>query len=226
MSEPEMIIYLVSGILATTAIVVWIVQRTRIQHRERKESLEKAMRNLGLSFHGESDESAGKLLAPHPLGKCGAPKGAAMVGRGQYRDHQLVTFEYTYVVHTGKNSYAVTQTVVVLGNEHNFPDLDMGAESFLDRFKEYFGSQDIDFSSHPDFSNKYRLRGEDEESIRDLFRPRVREYFEKNDKIQLDIKGDQILIYRPGKYCKSGEELEPFLQQVVEIKEVLGGKGY
>jgi hypothetical protein len=102
----------------------------------------------------------------------------------------------------------------------------MGSESFFDRFKEYFGAQDIDFSSHPDFSNKYRLRGENENAICDLFRPSVREYFEQGDTIQLDIKAGQILIYRPGKYCKSGEELEPVLQRAVQIKEVLSGKSY
>lgn len=226
MSKYEVIIYVVIGVLAFMAFLTWVISRTKRKDRERAVSLEREMKHLEFSFHADSDESAGKLLAPHPLGKCGSPKGATKVGRGKYRDHHVVIFEYTYVIHTGNSSHPVTQTVAILNNEHNFPDLDMGSESFFDRFKEYFGAQDIDFSSHPDFSNKYRLRGEQEQTIRDLFRSRVREYFEQIDTIQLDIKGDQILIYRPGKFCKSGEELEPFLQQTVEIKEVLSGKGY
>ena len=226
MSEYEGIIYFVLGVLVVIAFVVWMVRLTNRKNKERTESLDKGMRYLGLSFHADSDESAGKLLAPHPLGKCGSPKGATKIGRGNYRDQEVVIFDYTYVIHTGKSSHAIIQTVVVLKNEQNFPDLDMGSESFFDRFKEYFGAQDIDFSSHPNFSNKYRLRGDDEDAICNLFRPRVREYFEQNDKIQLDIKGDQILIYQPGKCCKSGEELEPVLQRAVAIKEVLGGKSY
>ena len=154
MSKYEVIIYVVVGVLAFMAFLTWIIIWSKRKNQERTESMEKGMRYLGFSYHGDSDESAGKLLAPHPLGKCGAPKGATKVGRGNYRDHEVVIFEYTYVIHTGKSSHAITQTVVVLNNEHNFPDLDMGSENFFDRFKEYFGAQDIDFSSHPDFSNK------------------------------------------------------------------------
>ncbi|MGE4615272.1 MAG: hypothetical protein AAEJ46_13135, partial [Planctomycetota bacterium] len=91
----------------------------------------------------------------------------------------------------------------------------------LDRFKEYFGAQDFDFSAHPAFSKKYRLRGTDEDAIRDLFRPEVREYFENNDMIHVDIKEQQILIYKPGKYTKEQGQFEEFLQRAVEILELI-----
>ncbi|MEE2889704.1 MAG: hypothetical protein VX404_04590 [Planctomycetota bacterium] len=224
MSEYEKITYLILGLIAVIAFVVWIVILSNRKNKERGEALEQGMMRFGLSFHADSDESAGKLLAPHPLGKCGSPKGATKVGRGNYHDHEVVIFEYTYMIHTGKSSHAVIQTVVILKNEQNFPDLDMGSESFFDRFKEYFGAQDIDFSSNPGFSRKYRLRGDDEYAICDLFRPQVLEYFENHDKIQLDIKGDQILIYQPGKYCKSAEDLELLLNRAVEIKNLFAGK--
>ena len=224
MSQVELIIYVSLGSLVVIAFVAWIVILSNRKNKERGEALEQGMMRFGLSFHADSDESAGKLLAPHPLGKCGSPKGATKVGRGNYGDHEVVIFEYTYMIHTGKSSHAVRQTVVILKNEQNFPDLDMGSESFFDRFKEYFGAQDIDFSSNPGFSRKYRLRGDDEYAICDLFRPQVLEYFENHDKIQLDIKGDQILIYQPGKYCKSAEDLEALLDRAVEIKNLFAGK--
>lgn len=224
MSQVELIIYVSLGSLVVIAFVAWIVILSNRKNKERGEALEQGMMRFGLSFHADSDQSAGKLLAPHPLGKCGSPKGATKVGRGNYHDHEVVIFEYTYMIHTGKSSHAVRQTVVILKNEQNFPDLDMGSESFFDRFKEYFGAQDIDFSSNPGFSRKYRLRGDDEYAICDLFRPQVLEYFENHDKIQLDIKGDQILIYQPGKYCKSAEDLEALLDRAVEIKNLFAGK--
>ena len=222
MGEVETNYYYFSLGLIAASLLVWGLlrqQKNTAKLRSAKIGLE-ALR-LGLSFRGESDLSTGELLAPHALGKSGPAKGARNVARGSYRGHPLVAFEFSYVVSTGNSSQTVRQTVVILENSGRHPDLELCAEGMFDRFKEYFGSQDFDFSAHPAFSKKYRLRGTDENSIRDLFRPEVREYFENNDIFHLDIKEQQVLIYQPGHYAKEQGQFEEFLQSAVEILELL-----
>ncbi|RUA07535.1 MAG: hypothetical protein DSY81_12220 [Bacillota bacterium] len=221
MGEVEKITYLSLGFVGVILLVWWLVRHQKKTEKMHSARIGIEVERLGLSFQGDSDPSAGELLAPHPLGKWGSAKGARSVARGSYRGHPLVAFEFSYVVSTGKSSHTVRQTVVILENSKSLPDLELCAEGVLDRFKEYFGAQDFDFSAHPAFSKKYRLRGTDEDSIRDLFRPEVREYFENNDMIHVDIKEQQILIYKPGKYAKEQGQFEEFLQRAVEILELL-----
>ena len=221
MGEVEKITYLTLGLVGVILFVWWLVRHQKKTEKMRSARIGIEVERLGLSFQGGSDPSAGELLAPHPLGKWGSAKGARSVARGSFRGHPLVAFEFSYVVSTGKSSHTVRQTVVILQNSKRLPDLELCAEGVLDRFKEYFGAQDFDFSAHPAFSKKYRLRGTDEDSIRDLFRPEVREYFENNDMIHVDIKEQQILIYKPGKYAKEQCQIEEFLQRAVEILELL-----
>ncbi|MEE2857137.1 MAG: hypothetical protein VX949_07055 [Planctomycetota bacterium] len=221
MSEVEKIIYLSLGFVGVILLVWWLVKHQKKTEKMRAARIGIEVERLGLSFQGDSDPSAGELLAPHPLGKWGSAKGARSVARGSYRGHPLVAFEFSYVVSTGKSAHTVRQTVVILENSKRFPDLELCAEGVLDRFKEYFGAQDFDFSAHPAFSKKYRLRGTDEDAIRDLFRPEVREYFENNDMIHVDIKEQQILIYKPGKYAKEQGQFEEFLERAVEILELI-----
>ena len=221
MSEVEKITTLSLGLVGVILFVWWLVRHQKKTEKMRSARIGIEVERLGLSFQGGSDPSAGELLAPHPLGKWGSAKGARSVARGSFRGHPLVAFEFSYVVSTGNSSHTVCQTVVILKNSKRLPDLELCAEGVLDRFKEYFGAQDFDFSAHPAFSKKYRLRGTDEDSIRDLFRPEVREYFENNDMIHVDIKEQQILIYKPGKYAKEQGQIEEFLQRAVEILELL-----
>jgi hypothetical protein len=49
----------------------------------------------------------------------------------------------------------------------------------------------------------------------------VREYFENNDMVHLDINEQQILIYQPGRYAKQQGQFEEFLRSAVEILELL-----
>ena len=49
------------------------------------------------------------------------------------------------------------------------PAFALRPESALDRITATFGSQDIDFTDHPDFSSRYLLRGDDEGAVRRVF---------------------------------------------------------
>jgi len=64
----------------------------------------------------------------------------------------------------------------------------------LTTFKSEY--QDVDFTSHPEFSKSYLLQGEDEENIRAIFTAKLLDYFLTHEKITVEGKGNILIVYR------------------------------
>lgn len=78
------------------------------------------------------------------------------------------------------------------------------------------GYQDIDFLSHPEFSKKYLLRGENVDAISDAFSDEALSYFESQKKLSVEADGDRLIYFRAGKRIKADEVLA-FLQEASEV---------
>lgn len=70
-------------------------------------------------------------------------------------------------------------------------------ESALDRISETFGSQDIDFAGHPDFSARYLLRGDDEAAVRRAFTDDVLRALEHHPLCVLAGNGGRLAYLEP-----------------------------
>ena len=70
----------------------------------------------------------------------------------------------------------------------------------------------FDFESHPRFSKKYLLKGDNETSVRQLFNDNLIKYIESKEKISLEGGGNQLVFYRPGKRVKP-EDIENFMDE-------------
>jgi MFS superfamily sulfate permease-like transporter len=81
---------------------------------------------------------------------------------------------------------------------------------------------DIDFKSHPDFSNKYILNGINEEQVRTFFTKEIIEFFEKHDIYNIECLGAELLIYKSNTLANAGEikTLLDFGKELVEIAKV------
>jgi hypothetical protein len=64
---------------------------------------------------------------------------------------------------------------------------------------------EIKFDSHPQFSNRYWLRGKDKLGIRHIFQPQVLSYFESISDFAVEGGGNYLFIHIPGKIIESGE---------------------
>lgn len=70
----------------------------------------------------------------------------------------------------GRRRRSRSETMVVYESPRvRVPAFALRPESALDRITATFGSQDIDFPDHPDFSSRYLLRGDDEAAVRRCF---------------------------------------------------------
>lgn len=83
---------------------------------------------------------------------------------------------------------------------------------------------DIDFPSHPGFSQRFHLRGDDENAIRQFFDSGVLGFFEQlpDDFNQIvEAAGECIAVYRPGRVVNP-EAVKSFVEQASAIASSFG----
>ncbi len=147
---------------------------------------------------------------------------ARNVMAGPLAGAEALVFDYTYDtrrIDPGTSS-SVSQTVAVFRfRGRAFPVFELSAEGFLKA-----GGQDLDFASHPTFSKRFRLRGDDETAVRNLFDPCVLNFFESlRDDFGQTIEGDgeYVVVYRSGRKIKP-EAVKAFVDEVTVVASALG----
>lgn len=78
----------------------------------------------------------------------------------------------------------------------NFPIFTMEREGFFEKIEDLASNKDIDFDNHPIFSNKFLLRGLDENLIRKFFTADVLQLVETEPIYHLESNGSSLIIYR------------------------------
>ena len=88
----------------------------------------------------------------------------------------------------------------------------MHPEDIRQKVGQFFDGQDIDFASHPVFSNKYLLRGADENHFRYIFNPNPLSYLENTVNLSVKGSGNRLIPYRqsvlddPSQFQAMGDE--------------------
>jgi hypothetical protein len=100
------------------------------------------------------------------------------------------------------------------------PEFELRPENFLHKIGKVFGFDDVNFESHPLFSKAYLLRGANEEAIRDLFTPKLIEFFEANGGISLEASKDGLIYYRAGKRIKP-TDVRSFMEEGFRVYGIL-----
>jgi MFS superfamily sulfate permease-like transporter len=85
-------------------------------------------------------------------------------------------------------------TAIKIHGLPNYPKFFMMPETIIDRLTDLISSDDIDFDTHPKFSNQYILKGEDEGAIRQFFTPALLSFFENHPPYFLISNGEDLLI--------------------------------
>ena len=126
-------------------------------------------------------------------------------------------FDYAYTVESGKNHTTFTQTVVAFHTPRlQLPFFALCPESFFSFIGEMFGYTDIDFATHPRFSDSFKLTGQNEIAIRQIFHPQALSFFEAIPKVRVDGGGNYLFIYVHDQTYQP-ENLNAFLNMALSI---------
>ncbi|MBK7232587.1 MAG: hypothetical protein IPH93_10075 [Saprospiraceae bacterium] len=190
-----------------------------------RKNREEAFSNLAyeLEFQRIDPTSIGLIaqLQQLELFKAGANKKIEnLVGFQNYISDKYI-FDYSYLISTGKTSHTFHQTVLFIDcRELSLPDFFLKPENFFDTLKEWFGYKDIDFLSHPDFSDDYRLTGEYESVIRYYFSQEILELLTQYKSFWMEASNYYLIIYRD-KQLIDPLQLKAFAQFGLMIYELL-----
>ncbi len=69
------------------------------------------------------------------------------------------------------------------------PNFTLRPENLFHKIGQVFGYQDIDFDSHPEFSKRYLLKGENESEVRSTFSADTLAFYESDQKLSTEDAG-------------------------------------
>jgi hypothetical protein len=193
---------------------------SRQYEKRRTEKLRQVSMRIGLTFQPKGDKSLIEQLSHFNLFSQGRSKKIKNMFSGQQRHTQVAIFGYKYTTGSGKHTRTHQQTVMYCqASQLNLPGFALRPENIFHKVGKVFGYKDIDFTSHPTFSKKYLLRGDDEDSVRRVFEGHVLSYFENQPGVCAEGRGDQLIVYRPEKRVKP-EEIHTFIEDGFRVLEV------
>jgi MFS superfamily sulfate permease-like transporter len=111
-------------------------------------------------------------------------------------------------------------TVVKMDGLPSLPRFYMERETMVDKLNNLVLGGDINFDTHPRFSAKYILRGENESETRAIFTTEVLNFFEANSNLFMISNGDALLL-RYEMRLLNASELARLLQKAVELSRLL-----
>ncbi|MCX5752868.1 MAG: hypothetical protein NTW97_04375 [Candidatus Krumholzibacteria bacterium] len=203
---------LVLVILAAAALAGGMFFWRRRLQEKRHEALQQLAGELRWSFSPERDDSLLAGMSNFRLCAHGRSKHFTNCLRGSGDNAGTALFDYAYTVGGGKEQHTYRQTVLSLKvGGRTLPRFCLRPEHVWDRVEAFFGHKDIEFETHPDFSKKYSLRGDDEYQIRNFFGERMIAFIESMPGVSMEADGSTIILYRHRKLLKP-EEIRAFME--------------
>ena len=190
---------------------------------KRQKELQLMANSLGFSCNDEQTEKVRQLL-----------DSSFMLGNEMFFNVLGGTFNGTYFaigdfnITVGSDSRKRKQYqtyVVIHSGKLTSPNFCLQPECALFRMAEGLlnrltGSVDIDFPTHPEFSDNYFLKGSDEDAVRNFFTPRVLEYFQTNHGLSVEVFNGTLVFFRLGELVKP-DDIKTLIDNAMEVHQVL-----
>ena len=185
--------------------------------RKRTTAFGEAAADLGFTFDPAPRANLPDDLQDLYLFTQGRSRRARNILRGRTADLDVTVFDYSYTTGSGKNRTTYNQTVACFRTgELHLPTFSLRPESFWHRVGGLFGMTDIDFDTHPMFSDAYLLKGPEEDAVREVFTPEVLEFFEERPGVCVEADSKVLVFYRQNKRIDPAT-LRDFLAEGFEV---------
>jgi hypothetical protein len=205
---------IIIGIAAIVAVALYI---NYLVEKKRTEGMQRVAEELGFEFSPKGDGPLLTELSLFNLFTQGHSRRLYNLMRGEANNLEVDIFDYTYVTGSGKSSHTWKQTLVCFGmREASLPSFSLRPETFWDKIGTWFGYQNIDFDTNPAFSDKYLLRGRDEEAVRALFGEDVLGFFERQPGLSIEGYGHRLIFYRQSKRVDP-DNIRGFLEEGFKV---------
>ncbi len=201
-------------------MVVFAVANVR-KERERTRALSAFAAAAGLSFDAQGDVAAIRARGDVQLFERGHSRRARNVMAGRLGDRDVIVFDYSYTVGSGKQRNSTEQTVVLVPLlDRSLPGLQLAPESPITRMAEKFGYQDIDFASAPEFSQRYVVQGQDVAAIQAALERGASTWFAAHEGWSVEARSRSAAIYRANRR-PAPAEMRAFIEDALAAARAL-----
>ncbi len=214
-SENDMLVFfVVIGmviLLGIGALIAYLFEQKRTKE------LEAMSKSMNLRFVQNGSDSLLNPVRAFHLFSQGHSRTIKNYMHGQDGETDLAVMDYRYVTGYGKSRHTYLQTVVIITSvKLDLPKFALRPENLLHKIGNAFGYQDIDFKSHPKFSNRYLLQGDHADAIRKLFNREILVHFETLKKVCVEGGGQVLVFYRTEKRV-SPKEIKKLMDEGFRI---------
>ena len=203
--------------LLFVALMIGIVGLNQYLSCRRTEAVKEFSRSLGLTYREYPRQHINSAIWQSDLCLRGRDRTLKNLVQGEIDDVAISVADYSYVTGHGKGRKTHCQTVALLEcNRSYLPPFKLMPENVFHKIGSVFGYQDIDFYTHPEFSNKYLLQGPNEPEIRRCFGPTVLDFFQSHQRFCVENMGS-ILIYYRHDYSLDPKEWQKLINSICRV---------
>lgn len=202
--------------LAARKVVKEVLNRIEIRLSARQVELRTFANRMGMSFYPQQHRNAAKFR-DFPI-----EKGNQIVLEenilSQYTSYGKVEISDLTIREGARQFGTETQFTVAYISDLDFfvPDFALEPEQLWTRLSELSFGHDIDFENYPEFSRKFYLRGNDEESIRKFFVDDLVHFLETHKGLHVEAHKNKLLIFMK-KDLAGVSEIEAMLEFAGEL---------
>ena len=114
----------------------------------------------------------------------------------------------------------VRSTMLYIKLTDVIPEFTLDREGFLEKVYAFAGFKDIPIQDHEDFSNRFYLLGEDEQSIKQFFSDDITHFFESNPYYHVESNGEALLVFNKER-LSSIKEIKALYDFGKRLKQVI-----
>jgi hypothetical protein len=204
-------------ILAIVAVAIIGTIWGKYAERKRTEQVRQAAKQLGLTFNPMDDAGLLSELSSLRLFTQGHSRKIKNIVHGETDQVEIGIFDYQYTTGSGKNAKTRKHTVIYFESpDLQLPQFAMRPENLFHKLGSLVGLKDIDFDSHPVFSRAFHLQGEDEPSVRQLFREEILSQFENHTGVCVEGRQRQLIYFRSATRV-APEEIRSFMEEGFKV---------
>lgn len=224
---------------AVVLLVTVISILSRRYERSRAKSFAKITEDLGLKFSQKDEEGHGERLQRFQIGNVGQHRRVKNIANGTWSGEDIMFCDYRFSSYSDGKVHKRSQSLVILTINDGCPDLSMVPkgvfhkvlsmvpEGVLSKVWPGLPRAHINFLTHPEFTKRFILRGNNEDAIREHFTFALLEFFEGRPGASFEVCSGEFVFssykHRYKRRCKP-KELEAFFREALEVKAALEGK--
>jgi hypothetical protein len=204
------------GIAIAAAFAIYLYGRGRT----RTAALSRIASKMGWKFTATAGDQWLRQQGDFPLFSRNDERSVYYLMEGQIDGAEAAVFDLENRNHrlAGETpSGGSYQTVVSLrSGQLNLPSFSLGPENILRQLAGAVRDKDINFDTHPEFSKRYLLRGQDETAIRSLFNPSLLAFFESFKSGITVAYADRMIYYRDSRKVRP-KEFRSFVDEALRV---------